>query len=126
MLLNALLPARHGLVVLAAILEDLRQSVDGVCPALAAFGKAAVDGDVVPVVGQREALDAGGEPRHRFVFGKGIQGEGRIACVGITRALEEPAILGHGLDTKLRIGEVGHLCENALLQTGVVLDGFLQ
>ena len=105
----AFFQASAGLDVLPAVLVDLGEGVAGLLAvvALAPAGDALVDLDPVELVGQLEALDAGGEPGDGLVVVQGVQGEGAGPCRPSASSLPAEAVAGHRLHAELAAQEVG-------------------
>src|SRR5262249_52819397 len=99
---DGLLPRLRRLDVLPAIRVLLAQVIagPGAFGALAAPGYSLIDLEPVELVGDGEALDAGGQAGDGLGVFEGMQGEGAGLAIAVV-ALVAPTEVRHGLDAEL-------------------------
>jgi len=128
--LRASAPIVSRLRILAAVLEDARELLQGgraIAPRV--LGQLLVELDEVELAGQLEAADARGQPGDGLILAQRVQGvRAALVLPGIVdrRAAEVPAILGHGLHAELAVQEVGELHAHGARLVGIDLHGLGQ
>jgi len=129
-LLNASAPEFGGAVILTPVFENFSQSIDGFFRIILVFigGDLLIDPDVVGVIGQFEALDAGGQARQGFVFFQGMELIGFVltGLAGFRGPVEVRGIIGQGLHAELVVEKVGVLEQGLVDMVGLNFHGPVQ